>query len=326
MNNRHHILATVAAAVLSLSCATASADVKWDMPTAYSSTNFHTENIKQFAKDVDAASGGKLKITVHDSASLFKATEIKRAVQSGQAEIGEILLSNFVNEDPIFGLDTIPFVATSYVDGKKLRDAGKPALDARFAKQGMKLLYSSPWPLNGIYSVKALSSGSDLKGAKWRSYNAVSGRMAELLGAQPVTIQATELSQALATGAVEAFITSSAAGYDSKVWEQVKHFYNSNISMPKNFVIVSQKAFDALDKPTQEALLKSAALAEDRGWRASEDKNKWYLEQLAKNGMAVEPPSPQFKADLQKIGDTMLAEWLKQVGPDGKAIIEAYRK
>lgn len=301
------------------------AQVQWDMPTAYSANNFHTANIEQFAREVAEATGGKFKITVHNSASLFKATEIKRAVQSGQVQIGEILLSNFTNEDPIYGLDTIPFVATDYAAGRKLRDAAQPALDQRFARQGMKLLFSVPWPLNGIYSVKALNSGADLKGVKWRSYNAVSGRMAELLNAQPVTIQAAELSQALATGAVEAFITSSAAGHDSKVWEQVKYFYNSNISMPKNFVIVSQKAFDALDEPSRAALLEAAAKAEERGWRTSEEKNQWYLEQLAAHGMAVEAPSPQFKADLQKVGDTMLAEWMAQAGPDGKAIIDAYR-
>ena len=65
------------------------AQTKWDLPTAYPATNYHTENIVQFANDVDKASAGKLKIQVHPNASLFKAPEIKRAVQGGQAQAGE---------------------------------------------------------------------------------------------------------------------------------------------------------------------------------------------------------------------------------------------
>lgn len=304
----------------------ASAQVKWDLPSGYPASNFHTENLQQFVSDVDKATNGRLKITIHSNGSLYKANEIKRAVQGGQAQTGEIFLSNFGNEDAIFGLDAVPFIANGYADAKKLWQASKPATEARLNKQGLKVLYSVPWQPGGIYSVKPLGAAADLKGSKWRAYNAVSGRIAELVGAQPVTIQAAELSQALATGAVETFATSSATGYDSKAWEQVKNFYDINMSLPKNLVIVNQQAFLALDKPTQDAVLKAASAAEERGWTSSEDKNKWYLEQLAKNGMKVEKPSAKFQSDLKKIGDTMLSEWLKQSGADGKTIIDAYRK
>lgn len=319
-------LAIALGAALSVTVNIAAAQVKWDLPSGYSPGNFHTENLQQFANDVDKATSGKLKITIHSNGSLFKANEIKRAVQGGQAQAGEIFLSNFGNEDQIFGLDAVPFIAYGYVDAKKLWQVSKPATEARLNKQGLKVLYSVAWQPGGIYSVKPLNSAADLKGSKWRSYNAVSGRIAELVGAQPVTIQAAELSQALATGAVETFATSSATGYDSKAWEQVKYFYDTNMSLPKNLVIVNQQAFQALDKPAQDAVVKAAAAAEERGWASSENKNKFYLEQLAKNGMKVEKPSSKFQADLKTIGDTMLNEWLKQAGPDGKAIIDAYRK
>lgn len=316
---------TAAVALVSTVGQTAFAQVKWDLPSGYPPANFHTENLQQFANDIDKETNGKLKITIHSNGSLFKANEIKRAVQGGQAQIGEIFISNFGNEDPIFGLDAVPFIANGYNDAKKLWQASKPATDAHLNKQGLKVLYSVAWQPGGIYSVKPLNSVADLKGSKWRAYNAVSGRIAELVGAQPVTIQAAELSQALVTGAVESFATSSATGYDTKSWEQVKYFYDINMSLPKNLVIVNEKAFAALDKPTQDIVLKAAAAAEERGWKSSEDKNKWYLEQLAKNGMKVEKPNAQFQADLKKIGDTMLNEWLKQTGAEGKAIIDAYR-
>jgi len=306
--------------------AAALAQTRWDMPTPYPPTNFHTENINQFAADADKATDGKLKITVHSNASLFKATEIKRAVQGGQAQIGEILVSGYSNEDPVFGVDSVPFLATSYADAAKLWKASKKALEERFAKQGMMILYAVPWPPQGIYSSKPINSVADLKGLKMRTYNPYTSRIAELAGAQPVTIQVAELAQAFATGAVNANITSGATGYDTKAWEVVKNYYDTQAWLPKNVVFVNKAAFDALDKASQAALLKCAREAEERGWKVSEEKNKWYLEQMAKNGMNVAAPSAQLKSDFKKIGDTMTAEWLKNAGPDGQAIVDAYRK
>lgn len=173
------------------------AQQKWDMPTGYPASNFHTENIQQFAKEVGAATGGKLKITVHDGGSLFKANEIKRAVQGGQAQIGEIIISGYSNENAMFGVDSIPFLATSYADAQKLWKVSRAATEAALAKQGIKVLYSVAWPPQGIFSAKPIQSVADLKGAKWRAYNPNTSRIAQLVGAQPVTVQAAELTQAL---------------------------------------------------------------------------------------------------------------------------------
>jgi TRAP-type C4-dicarboxylate transport system substrate-binding protein len=298
---------------------------KWDMPTAYPATNFHTENIQQFAGDVDKTTAGKLKITVHANASLFKAPEIKRAVQGGQAQAGEILLVNFENEDPLYGVDGVPFLATSYPESMKLYKASKKALENRFAKQGMKLLYTVPWPPQGIYTKRTLGSVADMKGLKWRAYSPATAKIAELVGAQPVTVQAAEVSQALATGVIDSYMSSGATGYDSKTYEHIKNWYDTQAWLPKNAVIVNQKAFDALDKPTQAALLKAAADAETRGWRLSEEKNGWYVEQLKGKGMSIIVPPEQLTADLRKVGNFMLAEWLRKSGDDGRRVIDAYR-
>ena len=220
----------------------------------------------------------------------------------------------------------MPFLATSYADAAKLWKASRKAIEDRFAKQGMMVLYSVPWPPQGIYSSKPLASVADMKGLKMRTYNPYTSRIAELAGAQPVTIQAAELAQAFATGAVNANITSGATGYDTKAWEVVKNYYDTQAWIPKNAVFVNKQAFDALDKATQAALLKCAKEAEERGWKVSQEKNKWYLEQLAKNGMSVQPPSAQLAGDFKKIGQAMTDEWIKAAGNDGKAIVDAYRK
>ena len=314
-----------AAAMLSIG-GPAAAQTKWDLPAAYPANNFHTENLQQFADDVDKATNGKLKITVHANASLFKAPEIKRAVQGGQAQIGEVLLVNYQNEWQPYGIDGIPFLADSYASSMKLYRASKPALEKKLGEQGMMLLYTVPWPPQGIYVNKPINSAADLKGVKWRAYSPATARVAELVGAQPVTVQAAELSQAMATGVIESYMSSGSTGYDTKTYEHIKYWYDTQAWLPKNAVLVNKAAFDALDKPTQAAVLKAGADAETRGWALSQKKNGEYIDLLKKNGMQILPPSPQLKADMKKVGDTMLKEWLDKAGAEGQAIVDAYHK
>jgi TRAP-type C4-dicarboxylate transport system substrate-binding protein len=312
--------------LVAASLSSAQAQTKWDLPAGYAASNFHTENLTQFAADVDKASSGKLKITVHANASLFKATEIKRAVQGGQAQIGEILLANFSNEWPIYAADGLPFLADSYDEAAKLYKVQKPLLEKKLAEQGMLLLYSVAWPPQGIYAKKPINSAADLKGVKWRAYSPSTSRIAELVGAQPVTVQAAELSQAMATGVIESYMSSGSTGLDTKTFEHLKYFVDTQAWLPKNAVLVNKAAFDALDKPTQAALLKAGADAETRGWAVSKVKNGEYLDLLKKNGMTILPPSTQLKADMKKVGDTMLKEWLEKAGPEGKALVDAFLK
>jgi TRAP-type C4-dicarboxylate transport system substrate-binding protein len=320
------IRSLVLAAAGLAAAAGAMAQTKWDLATAYPATNFHTENINAFAADIDKASGGKLKITVHANASLFKAPEIKRAVQGGQAQAGEILLVNFQNEWQVFGADGLPFLADSYDSAKKLYAAQKPLLEKKLGEQGMMLLYSVPWPPQGIYSKKSLATAADLKGIKWRAYSPATARIGELVGAQPVTVQAAEVSQAFATGVVESMMSSGSTGWDAKLHEHVKYWYDTQAWLPKNAVIVNKGAFDALDAPTKAAVLKAAADAETRGWAASQKANGETLEKLKGGGMNILPPSAALKADMKKVGDTMLKEWLDKAGPEGKQLVDAFNK
>jgi TRAP-type C4-dicarboxylate transport system substrate-binding protein len=302
------------------------AQTKWDLPAAYPATNFHTENLVQFANDIDKSTGGKLKITVHPNASLFKAPEIKRAVQGGQAQIGEILLVNFQNEWPIYGADGLPFLADSYDAAVKLWKVQKPMLDKKLREQGMAVLYAVPWPPQGIYSKKPLSSAADLKGIKWRAYSPATSRIAELVGAQPVTVQAAEVSQAFATGVAESMMSSGSTGWDAKLHEHVKYWYDTQAWLPKNAVIVNLAAFNALDKTTQDAISKAAADAEERGLAASKKANTESLEKLKGGGMQILPPPAALTADMKKVGDTMLKEWLDKAGAEGKQLIDAFKK
>jgi TRAP-type transport system periplasmic protein len=316
----------LAAAALALVQVQAQAQTKWDLPAAYPATNFHSVNLVEFANDVDKATGGKLKITVHAGASLFKANEIKRAVQGGQAQIGEVLLANLANEWPIYAADGLPFLADSYDEAMKLYRAQKPLIDKKLAEQGLMLLYSVPWPPQGLYAKRPINSAADLKGIKWRAYSPATARIAELVGAQPVTVQAAEVSQALATGVMESYMSSCSTGVDSKTYEHLKYWYDTQAWLPKNAVLVNKAAFDALDAPSKAALLKAAADAETRGLAASKRTNTESLDKLKAGGMQILPPSATLKADMKKVGDVMLKEWLDKAGPEGKQLIDAFSK
>ena len=255
---RRNLLKTVvlgAVAGFALSASPALAQVKWNLPGAYANTNFHTENLVEFAKEVEKATGGKLSITVHGNASLFKAPEIKRAVATGQAQMGEVLISIHENENPLFGIDVVPFLATSFGDAKKLWEAARPSISKALDAQGLMVLMAVPWPPQGIYAKKDLNTVADMRGLKWRAYNVGTARIAEIVGAQPLTIQAAELPQALATGVVDSVMTSGATGFDTKIWESLTHFYDTQAWIPNNITFVNKAAFAALDKPTQDACL-----------------------------------------------------------------------
>ena len=220
------------------------APIRWSLPSAYPADNFHNENLGLFAKDVSEATGGKLAITLYPGASLFSATQIKSAVRIGQAQAGELLISLHDGEDPIYGVDVIPFLATSYQDARKLWAASKSAITKRFDAQGLTPLFAVPWPPQGIYAKKEITQVGDMRGLSWRVYNSGTQRIAQLVGAFPVTIQAADLQQALSTGLINAFMTSSATGYDSKAWETMTYFYDTQAWIPKNVTFVNKAAFE----------------------------------------------------------------------------------
>jgi TRAP-type C4-dicarboxylate transport system substrate-binding protein len=323
--NQTSIAAGVAGvALLTLGASAAWAET-WDMPMAYADGNFHTQNGKAFAECVTTGTGGEVEMVVHGTGSLFKGDEIKRAVQTGQAPIGERLLSAHENENPVFGADSVPFMATGYEAAAKLWGAIQPTMEELLAEQNLVLLYSVPWPPQGLYAKKELNSAADMQGVRFRAYNSATARMAELMGAVPVQIEAAELSQALATGVAESFMSSGSTGYDRKVWEQLTHWYEVNAWLPRNYIFANKDAWDGLDDSARNVMLGCAGLAERAGTIESEKLNDWYKAQLIANGMSVQPAGDQLRADLEAIGETMTNEWLEAAGAQGQAIVESFK-
>ncbi len=320
------ILRSVLFAASALSVGMVQAQTRWDMPTPYNDTEFHTINIRTFADDVKKASGGQLELNVHSNGSLIKHPDMMRAVSTGQVNIAEFLLGQFGNEEPVFNADNVPFLAAGYDNAWKLYQAQKPVLEKKLQGRGMRLLYSVAWPGQGLYTKNPLKGVEDFKGVKFRTYSAYTARLAELLGASPTVIQAPEVPQAFATGAISAMITSSATGSQTKAWEFVKNYYMTNAMHPKNVVVVNERAWQRLPDAQKKALASAAASAEKRGWELSKQREANANKLLADNGMTVHKPDAAMMSALGKIGDQIAQEWLMAAGADGDAIVKAYRK
>ena len=319
------IARTALLAAAAVAFGAAQAQTKWDMPTPYSEGEFHTRNVKSFAEDVKKATEGRLDIVVHSNGSLIKHPDMLRAVSTGQVNIAEFLLSQFGNEDPVFEADNIPFVAAGYDDAWKFYQAQKPLLEKKLQGRGLKLLYSVAWPGQGIYTKEPLKSVADLKGTKFRTYSPLTARLAELLGANPTVVQVPDVPQMFATGGIQAMITSSATGTATKAWEYVKNYYDTSAFHPKNAVVVNSRAFSRLSAADQAAIVRVASTAETRGWAMSKVRELEANELLGKNGMTLHKPDAAMMQAFEKVGAQMTEEWLKTAGPEGAAIIKAYR-
>jgi TRAP-type C4-dicarboxylate transport system substrate-binding protein len=296
----------------------------WNMATPYPDGNFHTINIREFAKEVEAATQGRLVIRVSSGGSLLPHPQILPGVRNGQIQMGEVLISLLANENPVFALDSIPFLVSSYEEAQKLYQVSRPEIENWLSRRGMTLLFSVPWPGQGLYTKQPVSSVADLKGIRFRAYNPATARIAELTGMIPTQVEAADIPQAFATGIVAAMITSPSTGVDSQAWDFARYYYDLRAWIPRNMVIVSRRALDSLSPADREALLAAARRAEQRGWQASQQEASTKTAILAQRGIQVLPPSPQLMADFKKVGQTMTNEWLKRAGAVGVNIYRAY--
>lgn len=299
---------------------------KWDMPTPYGDSTFHTQNISQFADDVRSATNGDLDITVHSAGSLFPHSEIKNAIRSRQVPIGEFFLSRLSNEDAAYGIDSQPFVATSYEDASKLWAAQKPVITELLAEQGLMPLFSVPWPAQGLYTKSEIETVDQLAGLRFRAYNAALEELATLAGAAPVQIEAADIAQAFSTGQVAAMITSPSTGANSSAWDFLSHYSAINAWVPKNIVVVNKRVFDKLSAETQAAVMDAAAKAETRGWEMSAAEAKTKTAVMVDNGMVVYEPSDALKSGLEGIGAKMLETWTANASDAAKSVLDAYNK
>lgn len=297
----------------------------WDMPSAYGAGNFISKSYAAFAEDVSKRTSGALAIKVHPGGSLYKGADILRAVREGQVPIGARFLGAHSKEAAIFGLDTVPFLATDRAQAKKLYGLSRGELDAALAERGLKLLFAPVWPPQGLFSKKPITKVEDMKGLKFRAYDSSTTRLAELMGAVPTKTEASEIAQAFSTGVAESMMASGAIGVWQKIWDYADHYYLVNAWLPKSGVIVNMDAWNNLDEASQKAVTDAAVTAEAAVWDEMENQNAGYIKTMKENGMKVEKPSEELNSGLTAIGQKMTEEWIASAGDAGNKIIDAYR-
>ena len=317
--------------LLSMACVlalagTAQAASTWNMTAEQPDSNFLTQNAREFAADVKAATNGELNINVQSNSVLLKRPEVKRGVQQGVVQVGEMLVAAIGNEDPMFEVDSVPFLASSFDQSEKLWKATRPFLAERLDKQGIILVYGSPWPPQGIYTKKPVEQLSDLAGVRFRAYSPATSRLVSLMGAVPTTVQTPEVPQAFSTGIIDAMLTSPATGVDSQAWDYVKYYYDAQVFIPQSFVIMNKRAFQRLPENVQKAVLEAGARAEQRGWAVSREQTSKLTQTMADKGMVVGQLSDKLSGEMHAIGETMTEEWLKKAGADGQKLLDAYRQ
>ena len=298
---------------------------KWDMATPYPAQNFHTVNIMKFTADIKDATGGAIDITVHPAASLVKHPEIKNSVRKGNIQMGEFLLSRLSNENPVFEVDFVPFLAIGYDQAMKLWKASQPFVDKLLDKQNLKVLYAVAWPSQGFYTKKEIKTVDDFKGLKFRAQTETVEKLARIMGMVPTQIELPETPQAFSTGRIDAIISSPTTGANMKIWDYVDYFSNVESCNPKNVVVINNKVWNKLDDKTKKIITEAAARAEERGWKMSMAESNEKIEIMRKNGLKIIDARGELKEGLLKVGDKMIADWLKKAGPDGKKIMEAMK-
>jgi TRAP-type C4-dicarboxylate transport system substrate-binding protein len=319
---KRHVLFT--SLLITCFSAAASAQVTWKLATGYRAESFHTQNISTFANDVIRATEGALKIEVYPGNSLVALNDVHQAVQVGRVDAGETIMTSMVRDLSLAGADSVPFVVGSYADALRLWGLQKPAMERLLAQRGLKLLFSVPWPPQGLYSKRPIIDARDFRGSNMRTYNDTTVRIAQSLGATPVNVAMVDVGKALSDGRIDNMITSAVTGVESRVWDHVRYYYEINAWYPKNIVMVNLKRFNALPAEARTAVMRAAESAEKRGWAASERAALESVETLRRNGVKIGSTPPGLEREIQRIGERFSSEWVKAVGSDALEVFIPY--
>ncbi|MDX6748563.1 TRAP transporter substrate-binding protein [Geminicoccaceae bacterium 1502E] len=315
------VAVTVAA---SLTALPALAQTKWTMASGYPEDSFFTKNIRQLIADVQEATNGELVIDLRPNDELIKHDAIKRAVQAGQVQMGEIRLAVYTNEEKIYSLDNLPNLVTTYDEAWKLMEVQKPYLDELLAKRGMRLITYEPWPGQGFYTAEPVTSLADLEGQSIRIYSPQTQTMCEMMGMKATILPFAEVPQAFSTGLIESLWTSAQTGTDVQAWDYVKHFTYTGSMHNKNAIIVNERAFQALDEASQKALLEAGQRATERGWALSKEASDSKQKELAEHGMVIAEAPEDVMARMREIGVAMVADWREGATDEQLAVLDAY--
>jgi TRAP-type C4-dicarboxylate transport system substrate-binding protein len=296
------------------------------MASGYPDGNYLTATVRDFIADAEKRTNGGLKIELHNNQSLVKLQDMMRAAQTNQVALADVRLGNYGNQDPVYILDAIPFVAPDYDSALRLWEASRSYLTDSFGKRGLKVLFAMWNPPQAFYTLKPVSTAEDLTGLKLRIYSTETRRMGDLLKAEPLIVQFGEVPQAFSTGLINAMFTSPQTGIDTQAWDFVKHLNLVGALFTKQLVAINADVFARLPRAQQEALVAAAATAEKAGFERMKNLTAEQLALIGTKGVQVSNASATLIGQLQKVGSQMQEEWRAKASPEQRAVLDAYAK
>ncbi len=300
--------------------------VSWDMANEYNATSIHAEGDVVFAETLAELTGGEIAVTHHFGGSIgFKSQDQFDAVADGALPIADTYVGPLGGIDPMFLLPSLPFLAKTPAEARRLFEIAKDDYDAVFEGANQKLLYASPWPPSGIWASRPVDSVEALANLKIRTYDANGTITLAAAGAAPIQLSWADVVPQLSAGGIEAVLTSAEGGVNAKFWEHVSHFTEVNYAMPLNMVHINNDTWSDLSDAQREAVLAAAEAAENYVWRAVEGRVAENYAEMQENGMTIVTGVEASYLDaLNAAGEEARADWLEKTGDRGAAILEAF--
>ena len=318
------VVSAILAALLTASCERQEGR-EWDMSLPWSVQEFHTQNAIRFAETVFEETGGALKINVHPGAVLgLKGPESMRALEEGLVQMAEMPSFQQVGAEPLLGLESLPFLVEDQSELRALYDILRPQINRLFKKHGLKVVYIVPWPNQNIYTKVPVKTLSDLKGVKIRTYDKNTSELMDRLGLVPVQMPSQDVVPALASGVVDAVMTSTTTGAAQKYWEFLDYIYRTNHLWISNIMAVNLESWNRLDREVREKIEAIAARLEPEFWAVSRHDDAQKLAVLEAGGIKTVVPDPALLKEMRQAARPMWQAFANDVGPEAEEVLQTF--
>lgn len=306
----------------------AHAATQWEFSSIMPPGNFAAEHSLKFAEAVKEATGGEVIINVHLGGALgLKGPETLVAVQDGIVHLADMQMNQQIGEDKFFGIESVPYLATGFVELRVLQGFTRPYFDEIAKQHNQKILYIYPFPPQNLHANKATDTSVDqFEGIKVRTIDKNGTDFFTELGAVPLQMPWAEVIPALSTGVIDAVSTSATSGVDGKFWEFMTHVNELHWQMNSFMVTVNLDAWRSISPEHQEIVEEIAEEMEPDIWMASFNDDAESIAALKENGMIITQPSAELRQQLNEIGESMWQAAIDEIGPRAEEVISRYRQ
>ena len=313
---------------VSLVGAATAAEYNFNLAVVQAAQSLNGLSQAEFAKQVKERSGGKIEITIHAGGALgYKERDHYDAVRDGAVALAATPFDKFVGLDPVYGLQSLPFLTPTIDSTKTMLDVAGPYYDKAFRKANQTLLFGAPFTPQGIWAKKMIRSPADLKGLKMHTYDVTGPKTMKAAGAAPIQLSWADVVPGLSTNLIEAVLTSDESGANGKFWEYgVKYFNFLGYTMGIAAVTMNLDSYNGLPKDLQKVIRDSAKAAEDWAWNNTVARVEFNKDRMKKGGGVWVGDVPESVINhLKKAGAPRLDEWKKAMGPDSEKILAEFK-